>query len=107
MLKKMEQETGFEPATLRLATDENISDIYNSGVPFDIRQTAIESNFPASYYRFEPETFAPYLWENGPNVHGGVVENYIHDINGRRERENLDMKTDLIWKGENLTREIP
>ena len=84
-----------------------IGDINSTGVPFEIRQTAIESNLPSIYYRFEPETFAPHRWTNGPNVHGGVVENYIYAINGKKERENLDLGTDLVWEGENLTREIP
>ena len=90
-----------------LASDSEVTSIYNSGIPKNLKDFTIQSNKPSIYYRFEKEHLGTYEWINGPLVGGGTIANATYDIDTDLDRNQLDLMTEYVDAEKNIIRDTP
>ena len=90
-----------------LASDTQVTSIYNAGIPKNMKDFTIQNNKPSMYYRFEKEHLGIYEWINGPLIGGGTIANAAYDIDTDLDRNNLDLITEYVDLQKNIIRDVP
>ena len=89
------------------ANENEITSIYNSGIPKNLKDFTIQSTKPSIYYRFEKEHLGTYEWINGPLIGGGTIANSAYDIDTELDRNQLDLITEMLDAEKNIYRDVP